>query len=120
MLTEVAATQPAGEPHRRWFVDDYFDLIVWLNDDGTPSGFQLCYDRPHAERALTWTVTSGYRHNRIDDGEAEPVKNQTPIIVADGAFAAAAVLERFQAHSGEIDDNVRQFVVAKLRAYPTH
>jgi len=32
MLCEIKnVKQYDGEPQRRWFVDDYFDLIVWLS-----------------------------------------------------------------------------------------
>ena len=31
---------------RRWFMDSYFDLIVWYDDRGNATGFQLCYDKP--------------------------------------------------------------------------
>jgi hypothetical protein len=44
--------------------DDYFDLIVWYEPDGGVHGFQLCYDKPGRERALTWTLVDGFRHGR--------------------------------------------------------
>ena len=34
MLTEIQnARQIAGEGVRRWFTDDYFDLIVWYGEE---------------------------------------------------------------------------------------
>jgi len=57
MLTEIRnARQVEGEGFRRWFTDDYFDLIVWYGDQNAMIGFQLCYDKQGKERALTWTV----------------------------------------------------------------
>ena len=70
MLSEIRnARQVEGEGFRRWFTDDYFDLIVWYGNDRRLIGFQLCYDKQERERALTWTLEHGFQHNRIDSGE---------------------------------------------------
>ncbi len=60
MLRELAdVRQIPGEPRRRWFADDYFDLIVWFDKRGQIIGFQLCYDLPRDEHALTWHEEHG-------------------------------------------------------------
>jgi hypothetical protein len=70
MLVEIRNTrQIEGEGFRRWFTDEFFDLIVWYDEKRTLVGFQLCYDKEGRERALTWTREHGFQHNRIDDGE---------------------------------------------------
>ncbi len=106
------------DPGRRWFADDYFDLIVWISHNGAITGFQLCYDVRHAERALTWTREKGFLHERVDAGEENPAKNRTPILVPDGLFRHQEVRERFLAESAEIDPAVRNFVSEKLEQYP--
>ena len=89
---------------RKWFADEYFDLIVWFGEPGRPDGFQLCYDRAGNERAFTWSEDQGYyTQDRIDEGEASPTKNQSPILVADGSFHAAEVLGRFESRSADLD-----------------
>lgn len=118
MLKEYPAKRPKGDPQRRWFADEFFDLIAWLNPDGSIKGFQLCYDKGPAERALTWTREAGYAHNRIDDGEGNPAKNQTPVLVPDGAFASRKILQRFMDACGQIDARISRFVIRKLREYP--
>ncbi len=46
MLRELKQVrQHKGEPRRRWFNDDYFDLIVWFSEKDSISGFQLCCDK---------------------------------------------------------------------------
>jgi multidrug transporter EmrE-like cation transporter len=95
VLTEVAASQLPGEPRRRWFTDSDFDLIVWFTPAGTICSFQLCYDRRRRERALTWTQDGGFSHDRIDDGEASPAKNRTPILVDGGSSVPDDILRRF-------------------------
>lgn len=118
MLEEKRVSQPDGPGRRRWFVDDDFDLIVWLDGGGGVRGFQLCYDRQGTERALTWTGGQGYFHNRIDDGEADPTKNRSPILVADGHFDADAVTGSFRRSSTSVPGEIRAFVLGKLESYP--
>lgn len=119
MLTEVPnARQIAGEGVRRWFTDDYFDLIVWYGMDRRLLGFQLCYDKPTRERALTWTSAHGFQHDRVDAGEVPGHSKMTPIIVADGAFDRDPVAERFRRASGGIDPTVASFVLERLRSFP--
>ena len=116
MLREVPTSALPGEPRRRWFTDETFDLIVWFAADGTISTFQLCYDRRHNERALTWTKDDGLSHHRIDDGEVGPDKNQAPILVADGAFPRDERLRHLVNEAAEIDAWIRALVVEKIGA----
>jgi hypothetical protein len=119
MLAEIQnARQVAGEGFRRWFTDDYFDLIVWYGDAGTLLGFQLCYDKPARERALTWTVEHGFQHNRIDAGEVPGHAKMTPLIIADGAFSRDTVAERFRRESTALDPVIATFVYRKLKEHP--
>ena len=90
-LRELPDTrQIEGEPKRRWFNSPELDLIVWLDEDDAPVGFQLCYDKHHGERALTWRAGRGYDHAAVDDGEQTPAQHKsTPILVADGRISIA-------------------------------
>ena len=120
MLTEIQnARQVEGEGIRRWFMDDYFDLIVWYDDQKSLIGFQLCYDKQRRERALTWTRDHGFQHNRIDSGETPGHSKMTPIIVADGAFSRDPVAERFHVASASIEPGIARFVHEMLLQYPS-
>lgn len=116
-MKELAASRKQGEPKRRWFHGQRLDLIVWLSEEGGISGFQLCYDRGRTERALTWTREGGYSHDRIDDGEGDPTKNQTPILMPDGRFPARAILEELANEAWTVDPGIRRFVVEQVAAY---
>jgi len=97
MLVEVHnVRQIPGEGFRRWFSDDYFDLIVWHDDVGLMSGFQLCYDKTGYERVLTWRRGHGYAHDRIDDGETPGEPKRTPILALDGVFEKKQVALAFR------------------------
>ena len=116
MLAEVLSiTQREPGKHRRWFRDDFFDLYVWQDDAGDLLGFQLCYDKRDAERALRWNADLGYRHEGVDAPEDKPGRAMSAIFVADGVFDAQKISEKFAAVSGEMPEVVRAFVLAKIR-----
>jgi hypothetical protein len=120
MLKEVQKTrQIAGEPYRRWFNDETFDLIVWYEAKGEIIGFQLCYRAWPDEKALTWLRGEGFSHNRIDQGESRPDHHKmTPILLPDGEFEAERVLEQFLAASSDLDPVVVDIVTRALKNYP--
>jgi len=120
MLAEVSGVkQIKGEPRRRWFSEEDFDLIVWLDRLNRIIGFQLCYDIPDDERALTWKKKVGYTHHRVDSGErnrGHAVK-ATPVLVSDGVFEHARIAECFKRHSILINKRIAKFVYNKIMQY---
>lgn len=129
MLTEIEnVRQIEGEPRRRWFHDDHFDLIVWLGADEGPEmptapqetviGFQLCYNKTESPRALTWYARSGYSHCRVDDGESRPGKYKAaPILLQNGPFNKNSIADRFMRSSRKMDPEIARFVHEKIAAY---
>jgi hypothetical protein len=119
MLTEFGTLrQRDDEPLRRWFQSDGEDLIMWVGADGAILGFQLCYDRLRAERALTWREGEGYSHMRVDDGEAiGKVRKSSPILLPDGAFDAQAMLAKFLEISAQLPAPIVDFVRGKIENY---
>ena len=119
MLHEIPnPRQIAGEGPRRWFSDEYFDLIVWYEKEATAvTGFQLCYDKGQNERALTWRRGEGFSHQRIDDGEIPGRAKMTPVLVPDGVFDRNSIAERFLHSSGQIDPEIRDLVYKKVMHY---
>lgn len=108
--------EPGGK--RRWFEDDGFELIVWYDRADAIEGFQLCYvtDNGREERALTWRPRNGFKHARVDTGDASPLKNQTPILVADGAVPWAELESEFEERSLKIEAGLRELVLGRLKA----
>ena len=118
MLTEVKnVKQVPGDPYRRWFQDEVFDLIVWFNNDNSLYGFQLCYDKSREERAFTWLPKTGFFHSRVDDGEALPCEQRTPILLPDGDFNAGEILKNFEQESSRVEKEIVDFVRSKIKEY---
>ena len=108
--------QEPGPGRRRWFESDNFDLVVWLEPGDRIAGFQLCYDFGRGEHALTWRDGCGFAHAAVDSGEDSPLKNCTPILVADGQVPWPEVQRRFTERCGSLEPELRDFVQDKLQA----
>lgn len=107
--------QIPGERRRRWFSSENFDLIVWLNEDCTFAGFELCYDKAKFERSLMWRESSGFTHMAVDNGELRPGRYKaTPVLVPDGDFDAVRVHSAFAAESASLPSEVASYVLAAL------
>jgi len=117
MMKEILPIKQPAKYRRRWFSDEYFDLIVWMDRRTAVCGFQLCYDKNKAERALTWTIEKGFRHECVDDGEDNPAKNLTPILVPDGVCPIHEITALFLRESIEIDPDIASFVAVRLKEY---
>ena len=119
VLSEIKnVRQIPGDPPRRWFADEYFDLIVWFDADGSIWGFQLCYDRESRPRALTWSKSEGCVHSGIDDGDcSNGTHKSAPILVRDGMFDNKAVGEKLAAASGDLPPDILLLLTEKINTF---
>ena len=90
---------------------------MWYEADQGIHGFQLCYDKPGRERALTWIRTDGFGHSAIDAGESKPTANRSPILIPDGTFPAPDVRREFLARSTQLPPEIRELVLARIAEY---
>jgi len=121
MLQEIHNTyQAPDEPPRRFFFSHEQDLRVWFGEDGALVAFQLAYGKYRDEHAIRWKAGRGFMHQRVDDGENAGLVKQAPILVADGAFDAASVLDRFLELSAEMPTEIVDFVAVRLREHPEY
>ena len=103
----------------RFFFSHEQDLWVWFDDDGAIVAFQLAYGKYRNEHAIRWKAGRGFVHQKVDDGESAGVLvKQAPILLADGAFDAVGVLERFLELSAEVPQEIAGFVADRLREHP--
>ncbi len=119
MLKEIQnIKQITGDYKRKWFSDNYFDLIVWYEHEREViAGFQLCYDISNEMRALTWKGTSGYTHQIVDDGESASNHNLTPVCISGGTFEKNVIVDIFKNASVNLESNLVSFIVTKLSQY---
>lgn len=121
MLQEIDnVRRNPGEPPRRWFLDDYFDLLIWIGETDEPIAFQLCYDRNGAPHVLSWDTVAGARHYRVDDGENRPGKPKAaPLLLADGPFPRDRVYRKLREAAARIDPKLAAFVGDAIRSLGT-
>jgi hypothetical protein len=111
-------TQHEEGPPRRVFRSIDLDLVVWMDDDGRYTGFELSYRHGPRERSLRWKTGTGYTHHRVDDGEDRGGRHKgTPLMVPDGVFKRWSVARKFQVESRDIDPAVAGFVMRKVIAF---
>lgn len=96
------------------FADEYFDLTVWYDENGSIISFQLSYDKFKNPHAFTWKQEYGHIHNRIDDGEIPGRFKQSPILLPDGVFPKDGVAKRFEEESKNIESGIVDFVLARI------
>jgi hypothetical protein len=119
LVENLDVRQRENEGWRRWFVNSYFELIVWYQSPSGPlTGFQLCLSRNRWERAFTWTSEYASSHfvsdAFIEDGFS---KMSTGILRGDGNRISEPELERFERESASLDPDLRNLILAKIHEY---
>ena len=116
MLRELEnIKQVVGDPRRRWFTDDYFDIIVFYDQDDKPLGFHLCYCKNENERILVWKKNAGYQHGSVDAGKIFFGRRKgSPLMVSDGLFEKPTVTEYFHTAKSGIDSVVADFIENRI------
>ena len=119
MLSEnTSLWRDPHEGRRRWFFDDYFDLIVWYEPGSEDiAGVQLCYARGRGEHALVWQTGRSVSRFRVDDGETPGRAKMSPVFVVGRMVDIAEVSRRFRAASRHIEPAIRDRVLDKLAEY---
>lgn len=95
------------------------DLTLWQDSDGNLLAFQLAYDKGDGERVIEWHNDTGFRHHRVDDGEAETGRyKQTPLLLPDGIVPRDRLLAEFGRRSAEIEAYLRRAILEALMGLP--
>jgi hypothetical protein len=119
MREHLDVRQVPGEQNRRWFFSDEFDLIVWLNDDQSINGFELCYNKGHNEYSIAWLP--GFAHMAVDDGEQRPGKYKASrVLVPDGYFDARRVYSSFATECHTLPKEIAEYVLQTLEKHPNY
>jgi len=119
MLSElnVNDVQKKDEPFRRWFQNEFFDLMVWYSENKEISGFQLSYNKGSVnEKCLMWTKKEGFRHYSVDD----PVfmgRKKAPLLVSDGIMPVKEILLKFKESSINMEEFLQKFILEKIQEF---
>ena len=118
IIEYLNAKQYPGERFRRWFHDDFFDIVLWFQEDRkTVYGFQLCYDVAGDEHSLTWKQDAGFRHEVVDQGDSVSSMRMSPIQLPDGPFPYKKVLDEFLDRFPKTDKDLLFVVYDKVLEY---
>jgi len=118
MLKEFKAVRQDNKGFKRLFCDEKYDLFVWYDKKGgSIVGFQILYMKEADQKAFTWVQEEGYLHNTVDGWDSSYF-NETPILVPDGIFSKNLLLPDFENEMGNIEIEIKDFVLKKLREYP--
>lgn len=101
--------EPRGR--RRWFESPEIELVVWFDDAGTRTGFQLHY----GTSALTWRPDQGFTHSRVDSGDRLGNK-MTPLLIPDGDVPWDRIEQLFQSNASTLEADLREFIQGRLTA----
>ncbi len=119
MLREVPnARQNPDEHRRRCFFSLDQELVVWIDETGDPISFEFSYNKRVSEHLIRWKSGQGFMHYRVDNGEADPLRKQTPILLSDGVFDVSPALKAFMENSAEMPRGLVAFIRARLNEYP--
>ncbi len=114
MFVEVSGKDDQRIERRRWFTSSRADLYLWQNASGDIESFEYCYRNEFGEKSVRWHYDSGFEFADIDDGEATPLKNNTPICIANNSPDWGYLLRLFYKESSTADAEPFQFVFYKL------
>ena len=116
---KINVRQRETEGFRRWFVNKYFEIILWYEKkDGDLYGFQFCFSRNKNEKAYTWTKDYQSSH-KISDSYIEPGYSNmsTAILHGDGGLIPEDIIIKYKEESKNIDEEINRLIVEKMIEY---
>ena len=115
MLREIKGiNQKQGEPRKRWFASLSMDVFVWLDEEDEISSYQLTYNKPHNEKALTWSKDKGFAHMSVDDGTRPGKHPGSPLLVKDGLFEPEKLISILRKETGELKLWIKNFIISGI------
>lgn len=115
----INVRQRENEGFRRWFVNKYFEIILWYEKkDGDLYGFQFCFSRNKNEKAYTWTKDYQSSHKVTGSFIEQGYSNlSTAILQGDGGSIPEEVINKYKEESKNIDEDINILIVTKINEY---
>jgi len=118
MFREIEKTQQRpNEPIKRWFSSLNMDLFVWFDGDDEIVSYHLTYNKPHDEKALTWSREKGYLHLGVDDGFRAGKHPGSPLLVKDGVISPLKIIALIKKDRGDLKPRIKNFIVDGIEKY---
>ena len=118
MLKEIRRTsRKPGESRKRWFSDANMDLFVWFDDNDAIAAYHLTYDKNRAEKAVTWSAAHGFAHLGVDEGARPGKYPASPLLVPDGEFEPANLVDLLRRDAGELEPAIADFIIAGIETH---
>jgi hypothetical protein len=119
MLKECPlVTQPQPGIHRRWFVGEHVELVIFLNPQQCLTAFQLFYLAPKGQKAFCWHARQGYGHYQVDDGEhGEARIKATPVMLQDGECNQELIARLFSREAAGLENSLAAEIQRRIGAY---
>jgi hypothetical protein len=118
MLREISGE---GNVHSkagcRWFRSEHADLYVWpeANESGDRIGaFEYCYRQLDTELRVSWSSRGGFRHARVEDGESNPLRNDSPLVVPGSSPDVSMAARHFREEGLGMDPGIYRFILNLL------
>ncbi len=107
--------QRPEEGFRRWFSNNYFDIVIWYEEEGGEiSGIQFCYGKPFSEKAFTWESTSQSHHYVTEQRKSA---SATGMLKGDAGIISESVMKQLKEESHEMDKDLLVLVLEKIDAF---
>lgn len=107
----------SAEETRRWFHNEYFDLIIWYDKSYKVNAFKLCYDKLEDEKLLMWNNKGFISHELFNINEDLLKKVEQTKPGNQSFFVTDSVVNRFKNDSKTIDERIANFVYEKIIEY---
>ena len=112
--------QRPEEGYRRWFVNDYFDIILWYDHEGGElTGFQVCFSKNKDERAFSWQKNEYASSHYVSDPVRETGTSglATNILYGYAGIIPGETIRRLKDEKGELDDEILSLILESIETY---
>lgn len=109
-LSEVKAHK---NPNCKWYRNSVLDLTVEYSLGGSIQSFQLEFIDRNNSYSINWDHFN-LKNYVFDEGDSDPMKNQTPIVRAELSKSPAYLKDNFIKYSQNLSPEIRAFVLDKI------
>lgn len=120
MTENTSVRQRPEEGFRRWFLNDFFDVILWYDrEGGTLTGYQVCYGKNQlGERAFSrFGDKIGHHLVSSRSTEAELRGIQSAILHDDGGILTGQLIQDLVSCAENLPDSVLETILRDMKNY---